>query len=122
MTQNRDEIRVLVIDNDRPEVSGIRDFLQRNVTPYFVVDHCTSTRAAISFLKENTADIILLDFNVVKQHNAEKVFQTIRDVINHIPVIIFTGQEEHDLAPSWLWGMALRIILQEKGLQPVQNV
>lgn len=98
MNKNSDNIRVLVIDDDKPEVSGIRDFLERDVAPFFVVDHCTSPKAAIHFLKEKTVDIILLDFNVAKQHNAEEIFQKISPVVNDTPLIVFTGEEEHDMA------------------------
>jgi DNA-binding NarL/FixJ family response regulator len=93
------QIRVLLVAGGAAEPSAIKDFLQQG-SPLFRVQHYDDPQTAMDFLLKNEADIdiILLNLGLVEYQNAEDVFQQIHQVVSNIPVIIFTGTTEQDLA------------------------
>lgn len=98
MAQDKNPITILVVDDDKLETSGIRSFLEKNVKQVFKVHHCTSLQKALNFLRKETVDIVLFDFHVVKKQSAEKVLEKVNRLIGNTPLIIFSGEKDHDTA------------------------
>jgi DNA-binding response OmpR family regulator len=92
------DIKILLVEGSESEASNIKEFLQKNATPSFQVYHYTHPPQALQFLKEQHVDIVLLDFGTIDQHKAQDVFQKIQGAARDTPIIIFTGEAEHDLA------------------------
>lgn len=93
-------IKVLLLSNCSAEVDSVREFLQKSISPNFLVHHCYTPQETINFLLEDKegVDIVLLDLGLIQSENAEKMFQQIHGIVEDLPVIIFTGASEHDLA------------------------
>ena len=85
---SEEKIRILYIDDRPEEVDAIIDSLSDD----FVVTLKPNANEARIELLSNPYDIIILDYEMVKQENAEKTLEKIRKENYHIKVIMVTAK------------------------------
>lgn len=97
---NDERINILLIENTEPQASEIRTLLKRNVMPTCHVMHCTCLLEAMDLVGRQQAavDLILLDLGLVESNNPQDLLHQIENTVDDIPLIVFTGRSEHDLA------------------------
>lgn len=99
-----EKIRVLYID-DRPKtVAPIIQILEND---FEIKLECNAEEARMELLKK-PYDVIILDFEMVKQDYADKILEKIRKENHHIKVILVTGKIRYvtELAKVVNWGIS----------------
>ncbi|MDR1015075.1 MAG: response regulator [Coriobacteriales bacterium] len=93
MTGSKDKAVILTVDDDPIILNAVLEVLKHDYT----VRPFTSGEAAISFLKDNHADLILLDHNMPSMTGIEvlKVLQS-DPATRSIPVIFLTGSVDSE--------------------------
>jgi putative two-component system response regulator len=93
MTGTADTAVILTVDDDPIILNAILEVLKQD----YVVRPFTSGKAALSYLENNTADLILLDHNMPNMTGLE-VLQVLQDnpVTRSIPVIFLTGSVDSE--------------------------
>jgi putative two-component system response regulator len=93
MTDATDTAVILTVDDDPIILNAILEVLKHDYT----VRPFTSGEAALSYLKNNTADLILLDHNMPNMTGLE-VLQVLQDdpATRSIPVIFLTGSVDSE--------------------------
>jgi putative two-component system response regulator len=93
MTGNTDKAVILTVDDDPIILNAVLEVLKQDYT----VRPFTSGEAALSYLKNNSADLILLDHNMPNMTGLE-VLQLLQDdpATRIIPVIFLTGSVDSE--------------------------
>jgi DNA-binding NtrC family response regulator len=97
---DEEQIHILLIDDLETDITEIvRQLGETMPTPYRLT-HLSQLGDALSLLKENAppVHVILLDLGLDNRHSSETIFKLVDRVVNEIPIIVITGDEEHDLA------------------------
>ena len=82
-------IRLLVVDDDKEDRQLIKDLLC-DTQPGFDIDEANSSDSALSKLKENDYDCVLIDYIIPRQSGLEVLKET-RALGKNAPFILVTG-------------------------------
>lgn len=82
-------IRLLVVDDDKEDRQFIKDLLC-DAQPGFDIDEANSSDSALSKLKENDYDCVLIDYIIPRQSGLE-VLKEARALGKNAPFILVTG-------------------------------
>ena len=92
-------IRILIVDDEALTAKAIKSEVEK--MGYDTIDIATTYKKAMSYIKRETPDLILLDINLKGEYSGidlanEKV------VLNKIPIIYITGYSEHQVIEELL--------------------
>lgn len=93
-------IHILLIDDVKFDVSEIKRQLGDTMIVPFVITHLEDFKDSLELLKINDpkVDVVLLDLGLICPHSPKTIFKRIETVVNDIPIIVITGDDDHDLA------------------------
>ena len=90
-------IKVLIVHGREADNKLLdRIFLECTI-PVKTISHQNSIKSTLRFLKNDSADIIFLDFDLIDESGIQ-VFITIQSYSRQIPIVILTGAENTSLA------------------------
>ena len=91
-------IRVLLVEDNPPDVALIREFLKDASVPV-TIHHVERLQDALSVLGENSFDIVLLDLSLPDTHGLETLRHLLDQPSNILPpVVVMTGLDDEDIA------------------------
>jgi DNA-binding NtrC family response regulator len=98
MTQNA--IHILLVDDVKFDISEIKRQLRESMKTPFTLTHLSELGNSIETIKNNdpAIDAIVLDLGLISLENPENMFTLIKEAADEVPIIVITGNEEHDLA------------------------
>ena len=93
-------IHILLIDDIKFDIAEIKRQLGDTMTVPFVITHLSDFKDSLDLLKKNDpkVDVVLLDLGLICPHSPESIFKRIETVVNDIPIIVITGDNDHELA------------------------
>jgi PAS domain S-box-containing protein len=86
---------ILLIEDNPADVDLIREMLSNSDPMIFQIESTASLSEALTRLKENGIDLILLDLGLPDSFGLE-TFHNIHKAAPHIPVIILTGHDDRE--------------------------
>ena len=89
-------LRILVVEDDELDRRAVRRFLQQCGIAT-VADEATSAEETLRRIGSSDYDCVLLDY-YIPGVNGLALFQKIRDLEANMPVVIFTGRGDEDIA------------------------
>lgn len=95
-----DTIHILLIDDVKFDIKEIKSQLGDTMTIPFVITHLADFKDSLDLLKKNDpkVDVVLLDLGLICTHSPKGIFRRIEAVVNDIPIIVITGDNDHELA------------------------
>jgi two-component system, NarL family, invasion response regulator UvrY len=93
-------INVAIVDDHAVVRAGLREFLSSNVDLRIVAE-CASARDAMEVVRQETADVILLDISMPDQSGVD-VLLAIKARAPHLPVLILSSFPEAHYATTLL--------------------
>ncbi len=90
-------IRVLLIEDSDVDAMFVRRLLESNPELPLKIDQATRLEEAIQFLRSADYDVAMLDLSLPDADGLES-FDQIRALDARLPVVVFTGSEDEDLA------------------------
>ena len=83
--------RILLVDDDE----DMREITKRWLSKSYKVSQAASGEEAVHFLKQNGADLVLLDYRMPGINGAETLAAIRQDIsLKDIPVYFLTGEED----------------------------
>ena len=90
-------INVLIVHGREAENKLLNRIFLDCTIPIKKVSHLNSIKSTLRFLKNDSVDIIFLDFDLTDESGIQ-VFMTIQSYSRQIPIVILTGAENTSLA------------------------
>jgi Flp pilus assembly CpaE family ATPase len=90
------QIRVLIIEDNRIEARQTQQWLTAGKSDEFTVQWADQLAPGLEFLTEHECDIILLDLNLPDSRGFE-TFERVHQQFPHVPLIVLTGQDDEEL-------------------------
>ncbi|MFZ4761775.1 MAG: response regulator [Alphaproteobacteria bacterium] len=96
----KENIHIMLIDDVKRDIVAIKDQLYSSMKVPFVLTHVNTLTEALSMLRENTPpiDVVLLDLGLVCEHHPQAIFELVEAIVHEIPIIVITGNQDHELA------------------------
>jgi diguanylate cyclase (GGDEF)-like protein len=88
---------VLLVEDDEPLASGLRETLTTANAARFRVTHVTRLADAVTSIDERHFDVVLLDLNLPDARGAVAP-RTLQKVAGDVPIVILTGVDDDQLA------------------------
>jgi FixJ family two-component response regulator len=97
--QNR-EVTVLLISDNESDIDEVKKHLEKTMGLLCHIWHCPSIIRSVGFFKKEIpeVDVILLDLGLVTSGRPRDIFRQMKDIVDDIPIIVFTGRADHELA------------------------
>ncbi|MBF0479128.1 MAG: response regulator [Candidatus Omnitrophica bacterium] len=93
---SRNEIKVLVVEDNPADFRLVSEMLTESVSPFFTIFHANLVDEAIKILRKDKFDIILLDINLPDSRGLEGLEKiTLQE--QGIPIIVLTGLNDQDV-------------------------
>ena len=95
-------MRIALIEDNLGDARLLKELLLEVLKPdQFELDHSTTLHHGLQQIKINSPDVVLLDLSLPDSNGLDSVRQTI-DSLPNIPVIVLTGQSNHEIATQTL--------------------
>ena len=98
---DKKDVRILLISDSKDSIGYIEQNLQAATEFFFqLIWHCSGLSDSIDTLRTVNPgiDVVLVDLNLISSSRPREVFRRMADVIAGVPIIVFNGAIEHDLA------------------------
>jgi diguanylate cyclase (GGDEF)-like protein len=89
----RPRCRVLLVEDNPADVMLLRDILDEHPTFSFQLTHFPRVQQAIEFLKGETADVVLLDYNLPDVDGLDGLARIV-EVAPNLPILMLTGLDD----------------------------
>lgn len=97
LTEETSEIRVLLVEDNPADAAFVRHQLIGYQGRQYHIELVNRLETAVEVLSERPFGVILLDLHLPDAQGME-TFVTLNEVVPHLPVIVLTGQSDHDQA------------------------
>lgn len=93
-------IHILLIDDVKTDITEITRQLGETMMTPFKLTHLSALGDSLDLLmtKESGISVILLDLGLSSRHSPQTIFSLVDRVVREIPIIVITGNEDHELA------------------------
>lgn len=94
------ELTILMISDNEADITEVTKQLENTISRSCHLWHCSSVVRSSGFFKKaiSEVDIILLDLNLAESGLSRELFRQLQEIVNGIPIIVFTERGEHELA------------------------
>lgn len=89
-------LRILLIEDDVGDVLLTRRYLDQAYSHKYELDHVSSVAGARDIMSKAQFDVLLVDLNLGGDSGIDFVHEAIRDLNFSAPIILFTGQDDHE--------------------------
>lgn len=93
---SRQQMKVLLIEDDKYYCEFVRRILNKSAYSKTQLNHARNLQVAISSLKEDTPDVILLDLNL-EDSTGLKTLQKLKEFAMDCPIVIITSADNDHL-------------------------
>lgn len=94
----RKNLKIVLIEDSPGDAELLRIAIHRNREERAVeLVHFEALKPAIAFLKDNAADLIILDLSLPDSTGISSL-NSLREVVPHLPIIVWTGWEDRSSA------------------------
>ena len=105
-------IKLLLVEDDQDDALLTKEVLDKNKSKEFHLTHKSSLNDAISELRKEHYDEILLDLNLPDSQGID-TFQKIRSLTPNTPIVVMTGISDEEIATKAIHEGAQDYIVKE---------
>lgn len=107
--------QVLIVDDEAPALHLLQMLIEKYAPDFKVVCRCTGAEAALTYLQDNTADVLITDITMPKMNGIE-LAKAARKQQPDIHIVILSGYAEFEYAQA-----AIQASVDEYILKPING-
>lgn len=107
--------QVLIVDDEMPALHLLQKLMEKYAPDFKIVQMCTGGDAALSFLQENTVDVLITDITMPKMNGIE-LSMAARKIQPDLHIFIISGYAEFEYAQG-----AIQASVDEYILKPMNG-
>lgn len=115
LQDNSSGIRILIVDDHRMFIDGIKDILMKN-KEFDIVGEALNGEAAIDFLENNNVDLVIADINMPGMSGTE-LTRVLKKQFPELKILILTMYSEREIIHDIVMSEAEGYILKNAGKQ-----
>jgi diguanylate cyclase (GGDEF)-like protein/PAS domain S-box-containing protein len=97
VTDRAQPVTVLLVEDSPDDAALVKTVLSRAAGDAFQVVHCDRLEAGLEVLRDDVADLVLLDFSLPDSRGLE-TFRTVHREHSRVPIIVLTSLEDDEVA------------------------
>lgn len=90
------KVRIMLISKEGKDADNIKEYLEEHMRLPWEITHCVNIREAA--LRTGKTDLIILDLGLSNLLTPSEIFDDVDHIAFETPIIVMTGEDEHNLA------------------------